>query len=169
MDRIPTAPFLFIPNVTQEDRGFIPIGWKSPPAIPNDSAKIVQNASTSLFAILTSSMHMAWLRFIGGRLGISYRYSIEMVYNTFPVPPNYEKKQSQLEPLVEAILTIRGENSDATLSELYNPDTMPQPLLTAHNALNRAVEKLYRKKSFNSDLDRIEHLLLLYEVRTNGG
>ena len=163
VDRIPTTPFLFIPNVTQEDRAFIPIGWLTPPTIPNDSAKIVENASTSLLAILMSSMHMAWLKFIGGRLGNSFRYSIEMVYNTFPVPPKYEQRKTQLEPYVKTILAIRNDNSDATLSELYYPDSMPRSLANAHGALNRAVEKLYRKKSFQSDLDRIEHLLLLYE------
>ena len=163
VDRIPTAPFLFIPNITQEDRVFIPIGWLTPPIVPSDSAKIVQNASTSLLAILMSSMHMTWLNFIGGRLSNSYRYSIEMVYNTFPVPPKYEQRKAQLEPYVKTILAIRSDNSDATFSELYNPDSMPRSLVNAHGGLNRAVEKLYRKKPFQSDLDRIEHLLQLYE------
>ncbi len=85
---IPDAPFLVIPKVSSERREYVPIGWLEPPVIPSDLVFVIENASKSLFALLTSSMHMAWLRHIGGRLESRYRYSIGLVYNTFLSPRN---------------------------------------------------------------------------------
>ena len=90
-------------------------------------------------------MHMAWLRYVGGRLKSDYRYSIGLVYNTFPMP--HEKPDlSKLEPLAQAVLDARAAHPDATLADLYDPDLMPPDLRKAHQALDRAVDKLYRRK-----------------------
>ena len=88
VETIPTAPFLVVPEVSSERRDYIPIGWLEPPVIPSNLVRIIANASKPLFALLTSAMHMAWLRHIGGRLESRYRYSIGLVYNTFPLPPS---------------------------------------------------------------------------------
>ena len=84
---IPTAPFLVIPKVSSERREYVPVGWLEPPTIPSDLIFVLQDATLTDFALLTSAMHMAWLRHIGGRLKSDYRYSIGLVYNTFPKPP----------------------------------------------------------------------------------
>ena len=84
---LPTASFLVIPEVSSERRDYVPIGWLEPPVIPSNLVRVLENATLSEFALLTSVMHMAWLRHIGGRLKSDYRYSIGLVYNTFPTPP----------------------------------------------------------------------------------
>ena len=84
----PNAPYLVVPEVSSERREYVPIGWLGPPAIPSNLVRVLENATLADFALLTSAMHMAWLRHIGGRLKSDYRYSIGLVYNTFPVPPD---------------------------------------------------------------------------------
>ena len=84
---LPTAPFLVVPEVSSERREYVPIGWLEPPVIPSNLVRVLENATLADFALLTSAMHMAWLRHVGGRLKSDYRYSIGLVYNTFPTPP----------------------------------------------------------------------------------
>lgn len=163
---IPTAPFLVVPEVSSERREYIPIGWLEPPIIPSNLVRIIENANQFLFALLTSAMHMSWLRHISGRLKSDYRYSIGLVYNTFPMPPVDAESLLKLEPLAQAVLDARAAHPDATLAVLYDPDTMPIALRKAHQALDRAVDRLYRKQGFSSDRERVEHLLMLYEKMT---
>ena len=160
---VPTAPFLVIPKVSSERREYVPIGWLEPPTIPSDLVFIIENASKPLFALLTSAMHMAWLRHIAGRLKSDYRYSIGLVYNTFPVPPVPTERMQRLELYADAILTARDAHPDADLADLYDPDATPGDLRRAHRDLDRAVDKLYRRSGFSSDRERVEHLLGLYE------
>ena len=160
---VPTAPFLVIPEVSSERREYVPIGWLEPPVIPSNLVRIIENASKSLFALLTSAMHMAWLRHISGRLKSDYRYSIGLVYNTFPVPPVPMERLQRLAPHTDAVLAARAAHPNATLADLYDPDLMPVDLRRAHRALDGAVDRLYRRSSFSSDRERVEHLLGLYE------
>ena len=159
---LPTAPFLVIPKVSSERREYVPTGWLQPPTIPSDLVFVLQNATLADFALLTSAMHMAWLRHVGGRLKSDYRYSIGLVYNTFPMPPE-KPDLSKLEPLAQAILDARTTHPDATLADLYDPDLMPPDLRKAHQALDRAVDRLYRRTGFASERERVEHLFMLYE------
>ena len=159
---LPTAPFLVIPRHTSERREYAPIGWLKPPAIPSDAVQILENATLSEFAVLSSAMHMAWLHHIGGRIKSDYRYSIGLVYNNFPVPPE-GADLSRLEPLAQAVLDTRAAHPDATLADLYDPDLMPPNLRRAHQALDRAVDRLYRRGGFTSERERFEHLFMLYE------
>ncbi len=159
---VPAAPFLVIPEVSSERREYAPIGWLEPPVIPSNLVRILENATRTDFALLTSSMHMAWLRHIGGRLKSDYRYSIRLVYNTFPLPPK-DANLSSLEPLAQAVLDARAVHHDATLADLYDPDLMPPNLRRAHQALDRAVDRLYRRAGFSSERERVEHLFMLYE------
>ena len=140
----------------------MPIGWIEPPAIPSDAVLIIENADLSDFALLTSAMHMAWLRAVAGRLKSDYRYSVGIVYNTFPVPPP-DANLTSLDPLAQAILDIRAGYPEATLSDLYDPDLMPDALRRAHQELDHAVDKLYRRQRFDSERERVQHLFLLYE------
>lgn len=160
---LPTKPFLIIPRHSSERRDYVPFGYASPPIIPGDSALVLTDASLRIFAILTSAMHMSWLRHIGGRLKSDFRYSIGLVYNTFPMPPAAEADLDRLEPLAQAVLDARATHLTATLADLYDPDLMPANLRKAHQALDRAVDRLYRPSGFASDRERVEHLFGLYE------
>ena len=159
---LPTAPFLVVPEVSSERREYVPLGWLEPPTIPSNLVRILENATLTHFALLTSAMHMAWLRHIGGRLKSDYRYSIGLVYNTFPTPTRWANND-KLESLAQAVLDARVAYPDATLAHLYDPDLMPPTLRRAHKALDRAVDRLYRGKGFASERERAEHLFMLYE------
>ncbi|MCY4241025.1 MAG: hypothetical protein OXD36_04710 [Rhodobacter sp.] len=159
---IPDVPFLVVPKVSSERREYVPFGWLEPPTIPSDLVFVLQDATLADFALLTSAMHMAWLRHVGGRLESRYRYSIGLVYNTFPTPPK-GADPSRLEPLAQAVLDTRAEHPDETLAGLYDPDLMPPRLRRAHRALDRAVDRLYRRAGFASERERVEHLFGLYE------
>jgi hypothetical protein len=158
---IPKSQFLVIPEVTSEHREYIPIGWLNPPVIPSNLVKIVINATLSDFGLLTSAMHMAWMRVVGGRLEGRYRYSIGLVYNTFPQP--HELDVDKLSLLSAEILDIRTSYKTSSLSDLYDKSSMPTRLRTSHEKLDKFVDGLYRKKSFFGDLDRVEYLMSLYE------
>jgi len=159
---IPTTPFLVVPEVSSERREYAPIGWLEPPVIPSSLVRIIQDATLADFALLTSAMHMAWLRHIGGRLKSDYRYSIGLVYNTFPLPPK-DADLSNLDSLAQAVLDARAEHPDETLADLYDPDLMPPNLRRAHRNLDRAVDRLYRRGGFNSERERVQHLFMRYE------
>ena len=159
---IPETPFLAVPKVSSERREYVPVGWLEPPTMPSDLIFVLRDASPADFALLTSAMHMAWLRHIGGRLESRYRYSIGLVYNTFPLPLG-DVDPSKLEPPAQAVLDARAAHSDATLADLYDPDLMPPNLRRAHQALDRAVDRLYLNAGFASERERVEHLFMLYE------
>lgn len=161
---IPDAPFLVIPKVSSERRDYVPFGWLEPPMLPSDLVQIILNPTLWHFAILTSAMHMAWLRHIGGRLKSDYRYTIGLVYNTFSWPHASASQRLKIEALAQAVLDARIAHPTSSLADLYDPDTMPGNLRRAHNALDAAVDKLYRAKPFASDRDRVEHLFGLYEA-----
>ena len=162
---IPRSAFLVIPEVSSERRDYVPIGWLEPPVIPSNLVRVLENASLVEFALLTSAMHMSWMRNIGGRLESRYRYSIGLVYNTFPTPPGYpgSSHRQTLERAAKSILAARTDFPDSSLANLYDPDLMPPKLRQAHNALDREVDRLYRRTGFGSDRERFEHLLALYE------
>jgi len=160
---IPDKPFLVLPEVSSERREYVPIGWLEPPVIPSNLVRILEGATLAHFALLTSAMHMAWLRHIGGRLKSDYRYSIGLVYNTFPLPPGGIVAAQELSPLAQAVLDARAAHPGATLAQLYDPDLMPSDLRRAHGKLDQAVDHLYHGRAFGSDRERAEFLLGLYE------
>ena len=163
---IPDAEFLVIPEVSSERRKYVPIGYLKPPVIPSNQLLVVENAKLHHFAILTSAMHMAWLRHVGGRLKSDFRYSSGLVYNTFPVPRD-SPDPTHLQPYARAVLDARVAHPGESLAALYDPNVMPQGLRRAHAELDRAVDRLYRRSAFTSELERVEHLLSLYEESSN--
>ena len=160
---LPESPFLACPQVSSERREYIPIGWLQPPTIPSEKLRVLLNAELWHFALLTSAMHMAWMRTVTGRLKSDYMYSVGVVYNTFPLPPVPATRLERLSPHADAVLAARASHPEATLADLYDPDLMPAGLRKAHQALDRAVDRLYRRSAFTSDRDRVEHLFGLYE------
>ena len=159
---LPTAPFLVIPEVSSERREYAPIGWLEPPVIPSNKLRLLVNATLTDFALLTSAMHMAWMRTVTGRMKSDYMYSVGVVYNTFPMPPE-DADLSTLEPLAQAVLDARAGHPDATPADLYDPNLMPRALRKAHQAIDHAVDRLYRRARFTSERERVEHLFTLYE------
>lgn len=155
--------YLLVPRVTSERRQYIPIGYLSYEVITSNQVLMIPNATLYEFGILTSEMHNDWMRTVAGRLKSDYRYSATLVYNTFPWPDVTEPKRKHIESLAEEILLIREDYPDKTLAQLYDPDTMPEPLLQAHKNLDRAVEALYREKPFRDASERLEHLFARYE------
>lgn len=164
---VPKSAYLVIPKVSSERRHYVPIGWLEPPTIASDLLFVQPNATVYDFAILTSRTHMAWLGAIGGRLKSDYRYSIGLVYNTFPWPEVTPVQRAKVEALAQAVLDARGAHPAASLADLYDPDTMPANLRRAHAALDTAVDRLYRAAPFASDRDRVEHLFGRYEALVN--
>ena len=163
---VPETPFLIVPQVSSERREYVPIGWLEPPVIPSEKLRLLPDATLVDFALLTSAMHMAWMRAVTGRLESRYMYSVGVVYNTFPLPPGFKGENVdslKLEPLSQAVLDARALHPDATLADLYDPDLMPPNLRKAHHALDRAVDRLYRRARFASERDRVEHLFMRYE------
>lgn len=160
---VPNKQFLVIPEVSSERRDYVPIGWLQPPVIPSNLVRVLLDADLWHFGILTSAMHMAWLRQIGGRLESRYRYSVGIVYNTFPWPEANELQQSRIRSLAQAVLNARAEFPDSSLADLYDVDSMPPQLHKAHRALDEAADKLYRPSPFMGDRDRVEHLFSRYE------
>ena len=163
---VPDTPFLIVPQVSSERREYVPIGWLEPPIIPSEKLRLLPDATVADFALLTSAMHMAWMRAVTGRMKSDYMYSVGVVYNTFPLPPGFKGDDadlSGLERAAQAVLDARASHPDATLADLYDPDLMPASLRRAHHALDRAVDRLYRRKRFTSERDRVEYLFALYE------
>ena len=159
---LPDAPFLAIPQTSSERREYVPMGWLEPPVIPSVKLIVLEDATLTDFALLNSAMHMAWMRTITGRMKSDYSYSLGFIYNTFPTLPG-DADLSKLEPLAQAVLDARAAHPEATLADLYDPDLMPPDLRRAHQALDRAVDRLYRRTGFASERERVEHLFALYE------
>ena len=163
VDVVPEEPFVVMPQVSSERREYAPIAWLEPPIIPSEKLRILLKPELFHFAILTSAIHMAWMRTVTGRLKSDYMYSVGVVYNTFPWPELTDKAKATLTETGQAILDARAAHPDATLADLYDPDAMPPALRKAHRDNDRAVDRLYRKKPFESERERVEHLFMLYE------
>ena len=163
---IPHEPYLVLPEVSSERREYVPIGWLEPPTIPSNLLKVLREASLAEFGLLSSAMHMAWVRAVAGRMKSDYRYSVGVVYNTFPVPQGFTdgSASAKLDAPAQAVLDARSAHPNATLAELYDPDLMPTGLRKAHRDLDRAVDRLYRSRpTFKSESERLQHLFGLYE------
>ena len=170
--RQPSAPYLLIPSVSSENRRFIPIGFLQPHTVASNLVFTLPNATHYEFAILSSTMHNAWMRTVAGRLESRYRYSNTIVYNNYPWPPNPSEKQRQaIETAAAAVLAAREQEfatcaalgQHCSLAMLYNPTTMPAELVKAHTALDRAVDTAYAYKGGKDDASRVAYLFAQYQ------
>jgi type II restriction/modification system DNA methylase subunit YeeA len=157
---------IIVPAVSSESREYIPIGFLGENTVISNSAFAIYDAQLWLFGILTSKMHMAWVKAVGGRLKTDYRYSSTLCYNTFPFPKISEVKRTEIEQAAEDVLLARQYHTEKTLAEMYDPKKMPANLRQAHTLLDRLVESCYRPEPFHSDEERLEHLFALYEKMT---
>ena len=164
--RQPSSDYLLIPSVSSETRKCVPIGFISKEVIANNSVMFVPDAAHFHFGVLSSSMHMAWMRQVCGRLESRYRYSNSLVYNNFPWPEPTTKQRAAVEAAAQKVLEARKKFPEATLADLYDPLAMPKELTKAHAELDRAVDLCYRPQPFQNDRQRVEHLFALYEKLT---
>lgn len=160
----PGKAFIAIPKTSSERRQYIPMAFLDEATVSTTEVfTISEDASLSLFGVLTSLMHMCWVKAVCDRLKSDYRYSKDIVYNNFPFPRISDRQRKELSELAKQVLFQREMYSEKTLAELYDPDTMPVELKEAHHQLDLAVERCYRSKPFESDEERLEYLFHLYE------
>lgn len=166
--KIPNHPesghYILVPRVSSVRRPYVPIGFLDSNTVATNKVQIIPNGSLFEFGIITSEMHMDWMRAVGGRLKSDYSYSATLVYNTYPWPDITDAQRKQIEALAEDILMARENYPDKPLAYLYDPDTMPNDLMAAHKALDDAVERLYRRTPFRDAVERLEHLFARYET-----
>lgn len=172
--RQPVSNFLLVPSVSSEGRHFIPMGFLVPEFIASNLVLVVPDARLYHFGVLTSSMHMAWVRYVCGRLKSDFRYSAQIVYNNFPWPRSFdEKARAAIEAAAQGVLDARAAHPGATLAQLYDPDTMPPNLVKAHAALDKAVDAAYRAdggaRHYAGDADRVAFLFRRYAQLTSVG
>ena len=161
------SEYIIIPSVSSERRKYIPIGFMPSNIIASNLCLIIPNAKLFHFGLLTSEMHMTWVRNLCGRLKSDYRYSNSIVYNNYPWPENPSDKQIKtIEEKAQNVLDVRASFSTSSLADLYNPLTMPPTLVKAHNELDKAVDAAYSKQAFTSEAKRMEFLFELYEKYT---
>ncbi|MCG3197450.1 MAG: hypothetical protein GHCLOJNM_01936 [bacterium] len=167
VENIPKRRFLVIPKVSSERRSYIPIEFLEPRSLASDLLFILPSASLYHFGVLTSAMHMAWVRQVCGRLKSDFRYSAKLVYNNFPWPQDPAPKQvADVEKAAQRVLDVRAQFKGNTPADLYDPETMPKALREAHKGLDRAVDRCYRSAPFNGDGSRVEFLFELYQQLT---
>ena len=143
VENMPQGTYVVIPKVSSERRRYIPMGLMTPDSLASDLVFIIPNATLYHFGILTSNVHMSWMRAVCGRLKSDYRYSKDIVYNNFPWPTPTDEQRAKIEQTAQAILDARNLYPDCSLADLYDETTMPPELRTAHQNNDRAVMRVY--------------------------
>lgn len=161
--RQPNSEYLIIPKTTSENRKYIPIDFINENAIAGEANQIIPKATLYDFGILESSVHMAWMRAVAGRLEMRYRYSGTLVYNNFIWPNPTPTQKENIEKAAQAVLDARKLYPDSTLADLYNPNTMPPELTKAHEKLDKAVKAAYGNKGFETEEEIVSSLMKLYK------
>lgn len=160
----PDRPFLLVPSTSSERRDYIPMGFFDAGVVASNACLVIEDAAVADFAVLTSRMHMDWVRAVGGRLKSDYRYSKDVIYNNFVFPEVDQESQATLDLLGRAVLEARRGHGQ-TLEWLYDARTMPEGLRAAHSELDVFVDGMYRASGFTSVSDRVDHLLELHRAR----
>ena len=156
--------YIIVPATSSENRKYVPIGFLDSNTIPTNAAVIIPNATIYHFGILTSNVHMAWMRAVAGRLKSDYRYSKDIVYNNFPWPTPTPAQKARIERTAQAILDARALYADSSLADLYDELTMPKELRDAHRANDRAVMEAYGFwQRLNSEAACVAELMKLYQ------
>lgn len=166
-DRNRSVTYVIVPRVSSENRVYIPMGFSDYNSIVSDTCMSIPDATLFHFGVLTSTMHMAWVRTVCGRLKSDFRYSKDIVYNNYPWPENPSEKQIEaIEMAAQKVLETRKEFPNSSLADLYDPLTMPPSLVKAHQELDKAVDLAYRPQPFPSEAKKMEFLFELYEKYT---
>lgn len=156
-----TGNLILVPRVSSERREYLPIRFFPPETVTVD-AQVIYDAPAYLFGILSSRMHMAWVRVTSGRLKTDYRYSSAVTYNNFPLPDLQQKIKNDISDLVMKIISVRESYPDRTLASLYDPDKMPDDLRREHEELDRLIDSAFNPSGFESDEQRLQCLFKLH-------
>ncbi|MCL1948988.1 MAG: N-6 DNA methylase [Turicibacter sp.] len=156
-----------LPVISSEGRDYLSATFVDKDTIPSYATFVIYDAPLWVLGLISSKIHMVWLRSIGGKLKTDYRYSAGLVYNTFPVPPLSTQRKNMMEEQILEILDLR-EEIGGTLAELYNNSTMPAELREAHEKLDQIVERAYQDRPFTNDNERLSKLLNMYQDMTKG-
>lgn len=156
---------IFIPRTSSENRDYIPMGFLAPDDIIGD-AQAIYNPSPFILGVISSRMHMSWVKAVAGRFKTDFRYSSRLVYNTFPFPGFSKNNREKITNCTLSVISQREAYPEKTMAQLYDPKNMPDGLRDAHEELDLVVERCYRSKPFTSDEERLEHLFKLYEEMT---
>ena len=143
VENMPSQDYMLVPKVSSERRRYIPMGMMTPDTFCSDLVFIISKATLYHFGVLTSNVHMAWMRTVCGRLKSDYRYSKDIVYNNFPWPDATDEQRIKIEKTAQAILDARAIYPDSSLADLYDEVSMPPELRTAHQQNDRAVMEAY--------------------------
>lgn len=163
----PTTNYLLVPSTSSENRRYIPIGFLPPDTIASNAATIVPNATLLHFGVLTSNVHMAWMRAVCGRLKSDYRYSGAIVYNNFPWPNPTAEQKARIEQTAQTILDARALYPDCSLADLYDEVTMPPELRKAHQQNDKAVMQAYGFwNKLNTETECVAELMKMYQELT---
>lgn len=170
VENMPKENYIVIPKVSSERRKYIPIGMLTPETFASDLVFLIPGATLYHFGILTSNVHNAWMRAVAGRLKSDYRYSKDIVYNNFPWPEANEAQQAEIAALAQGVLDARLLFPNSSLADLYDPLTMPPELTRAHQALDKAVMKLYGGwGKWQSEADCVADLMTRYQALVEKG
>jgi hypothetical protein len=154
--------FILIPRVSSGNRKYIPMSFFNHNSIAGDTCMVIPEGDIYHFGVLTSTMHMAWTRYVCGYLGTSYRYSKDIVYNNFPWPKPTDKQKAAIEAAAQAVLDARAQFPKSSLADLYDPLSMPSELNKAHQKLDKTIEKAYGRE-FDDDTQRVAYLFEVYQ------
>ncbi len=159
--------YILVPRHSSESRRYIPLGFLNKDVIASDAALIIPNATLYHFGVLTSNVHMAWMRVVCGRLEMRYRYSKNIVYNNFPWCQPTEEQKARIEATAQAILDARAKYPDCSLADLYDEVTMPPELRRAHQENDRAVMAAYGFSTKMTESECVAELFKMYQALTN--
>ena len=157
---------LIIPSVSSENRDYIPVGFLNNHSVVSNLALVIYDPPVWLFGVISSRMHMTWVRAVCGRLESRLRYSADLCYNTFPFPDISDKQKNKIELCVNAVLRARGIHPERTYAQLYDREIMPDDLRRAHHKLDICIDQCYRVKPFTDDEERLAMLFVMYRKMT---
>ena len=166
VENFPKGNYIVIPEVSSEKRRYIPMGFLTPDIFCSNLVKIIPEATLYHFGILTSNVHMAWMRAVAGRLESRYRYSKDIVYNNFPWPSPTDEQKAKIERSAQAILDARAKYPESSLADLYDETLMPSELRKAHQENDRAVMSAYGFGTKMTESECVAELFKLYEKLT---
>ena len=168
VENMPKGNYIVIPEVSSQARRYVPMGYMDDTVLCSNKVRLMPDATLYHFGVLTSNVHMAWMRTVCGRLKSDYDYSVKIVYNNFPWPDPTDAQKTKIEQTAQAILDARALYPDASLADLYDPVTMPPELLKAHQANDRAVMQAYGMPIKETDEAAcVAWLMKLYQEKVN--
>ena len=169
VENFPIDNYIVLPETSSEKRQYIPLGFMSPEILCSNAIRLAPNATLYHFGILTSSVHMAWMRVVCGRLETRYRYSKDIVYNNFPWCNPTDEQRAKIEKTAQAILDARAKYPDCSLAQLYGENAfLFSELVKAHQANDRAVMEAYGFSKDITESEIVAELFKMYEKLTEG-